>query len=315
MELIRGLHNLKPEHAGCVATIGNFDGVHLGHQELFEQLRRAAGEKNLPSCIVTFDPLPHEFFAGPEKSQARLTYFREKIHAIKLHAPDRILMLRFDAGLAGLEANDFIQQVLVDGLGIKQLIVGDDFRFGKKRQGSFQTLVDAGNAHGFQVTPTETFSIGGARVSSTRVRAHLEAGELELAAELLGRPYSMEGRVVYGRQLGRTLGYPTANILLKRHKTPIHGIFVVQVTDDKNQTFYGMANVGERPTIEGQGETLLEVHLFDFSANIYGAHLKTVFLHKIRKELQFSSLDELTRAIQSDERTARQWIADNIPNP
>ncbi len=311
MELIRGLHNLKSEHHGCVATIGNFDGVHLGHQVLFKQLNAVAEQKGLPSCIVTFDPLPHEFFSGPEHSQARLTYFREKFHAIKPHSPDRILMLRFDSELASLEANDFIHNVLIDGLGIKHLIVGDDFRFGKKRQGNFQTLATSGKQFGFDVVPTETFSIGGQRVSSTRVREHLAAGELEQAAALLGRPYSMEGRVVYGRQLGRTLGYPTANILLKRHKTPIHGIFIVKVIDESNREIFGMANVGERPTVEGAGETLLEVHLFDFSADLYGQHLKTVFLHKVRNELQFSSLDELTTAIQSDEKISRNWIANH----
>jgi len=310
MELIRGLHNLKPQHRRCVATIGNFDGVHLGHQQLFQQLQRVADADGLPSCIITFDPLPHEFFAGPQGSQARLTYFREKYHAIKQHAPDRLLMLKFNHDLSALSADAFIQRILVDGLGVKQLIVGDDFRFGQGRAGNFQTLSDAGQQHDFIVIPTETFCVGDSRVSSTRVRKSLAQGDLEQAATLLGRPYSMEGRVVYGRQLGRTLGYPTANILLKRHKTPIHGIFVVQAEDEAGRLLNGMANVGERPTIDGGGDTLLEVHLLDFSEDIYGQHLKTVFLHKIRDEKHFGSLDALKQGIQDDEHQARAWFAD-----
>ncbi|MCB1756967.1 MAG: bifunctional riboflavin kinase/FAD synthetase [Gammaproteobacteria bacterium] len=307
MELIRGQYNLRPVHRGCVATIGNFDGVHLGHQQLFRQLDRAANTLALPSCIITFDPLPHEYFAAPEHIQARLTYFREKIHAIERHAPDRILILRFDEKLASLEADDFIRQILLDGLDVRQLIVGDDFRFGKNRQGNFQTLVETGKTAGFSVTPTDTFCVDGQRVSSTRVRDFLKNGQLEQAAALLGRPYSMEGRVVYGRQLGRSLGYPTANILLKRHKTPIHGIFVVEVIDEHGEHFPGMASLGERPTVGG-GETLLEVHLFDVTINLYGKHLKTVFLHKIRDEQHFSSLEELTGAIRSDEKISRRWF-------
>lgn len=309
IQLIRGHYNLRPEHRGCVATIGNFDGVHLGHQQLFRQIKDIAKALDLPSCIVTFDPLPHEYFAAPGDIQARLTYFREKIHAIEHHAPDRILMLRFDANLAGLEADEFIKKILVEGLGVRRLIVGDDFRFGKKRRGNFETLADAGKNYGFTVTPTETFCIDGERTSSTRVRDHLQNGNLEKAALLLGRSYSMEGRVVYGRQLGRCLGYPTANILLKRHKTPIHGIFVVEVIDQQGARFPAMASLGERPTVGG-GETLLEVHLFDVQRNLYGQHLKTVFLHKIRDEQHFSSLDELARAIQSDEKISRDWFVD-----
>ncbi len=307
MELIRGQYNLRPEHRGCVATIGNFDGVHLGHQQLIKKVKASAKGLSLPSCIITFDPLPHEFFAPADQIQPRLTYFREKFHAILTHQPDRMLMLRFNHQLARLEADEFIDQILVKGLNIKQLIVGDDFRFGKKRSGNFQTLVNAGKKNGFSVLPTDTFCIDNERVSSTRVRDHLQNGKLGCAARLLGRPYSMEGRVVYGRQLGRSLGYPTANILLKRHKTPIHGIFVVKASDKNGHSFNGMASLGERPTVGG-GDTLLEVHLFDFCADLYGQHLKTVFLHKIRDEQHFSSIDELTLAIQSDERISREWF-------
>lgn len=309
MELIRGIHNLKARHRdlGCVATIGNFDGVHLGHQELFRQLTKTAQTLGLPSCIISFDPLPHEFFSKPESIQARLTYFREKIHAIAEYAPDEILMLRFNAELANLEASDFIEKILVEGLRLKHLIVGDDFQFGRGRTGDFNTLVKAGKKHSFDVVPTATVSVDGERVSSTRIRIHLKNGELSAAAKLLGRPYSMEGRVVFGKQLGRELGYPTANILLKRQKTPIHGIFIVKVMNEAGEQYHGMASLGERPTV-GAGETLLEVHLFDFDGNLYGQHLKTVFLHKIRDEQHFASLDELILAIRNDEEISRKWL-------
>ncbi len=309
MELIRGIHNLKARHQdkGCAATIGNFDGVHLGHQELFLQLTSTAKKLKVPSCIISFDPLPHEFFAKPEGIQARLTYFREKIHAIAEHKPDEILMLRFNTKLASLEASEFIEKVLVEGLGLRHLIVGDDFRFGRGRSGDYSTLVTAGEKYNFDVVPTDTVNVGGQRVSSTLIRTHLQNGELELAAQLLGRPYSMEGRVVFGKQLGRELGYPTANILLKRHKTPIHGIFVVEIINESGEHFPGIASIGERPTV-GAGETLLEVHLFDFDGNLYGQHLKTVFLHKIRDEKHFASLDELILAIRSDEEISRKWF-------
>ncbi|CAG0878798.1 unnamed protein product [Cyprideis torosa] len=313
MELIRGIHNLKTDHrrkAGCVATIGNFDGVHLGHQELFRQLTATADKLNLASCIISFDPLPHEFFAKPEDIQARLTYFREKIHAIANYNPDEVLILRFDGTLANLEAQEFIDRILVKGLDLRHLIVGDDFKFGRGRKGDFSTLLEAGKQHNFKVVPTETVSLNGKRVSSTLIRTHLQNGELELAAQLLGRPYSMEGRVVYGQQLGRELGYPTANILLKRHKTPVHGIFVVEVVNESGKCFAGMASLGERPTV-GAGETLLEVHLFGFNANLYGQHLKVVFLHKIRDEQHFDSLDELILAIRSDEEISRKWFEKN----
>ncbi len=311
MELIRGRHNLKYSHRGCVATIGNFDGVHLGHQRLIFQLQKVATELQLPSCIITFDPLPHEYFVGSQQVQSRLTYFREKIHALANFNIDRVLMLKFNKGLSSLSAEEFIQAILFEGLRVHHLIVGDDFKFGKGRSGTFNTLVKSGKVLNFTVTSTDSFCIKGERVSSTRIRNHLHNGEFEEAAFLLGRPYTMEGRVVYGKQLGRTLGYPTANILLKRRKTPVHGIFVVEVTDDAQRKHFAMASLGERPSVDGGGETLLEVHLFDFNENLYGQHLKIFFLHKIRDEAKFASLKELTQAIASDEAISRHWFAHN----
>ncbi|MDO6460582.1 bifunctional riboflavin kinase/FAD synthetase [Granulosicoccaceae sp. 1_MG-2023] len=309
MELIRALHNLRPEHRGCVATIGNFDGVHLGHQTLIRRLREEAAARELPACVISFDPLPHEYFARGQDFQARLTYFREKYHAIAALGPERFLLLRFDQQLASMSPADFIRTILVEGLGVRHLIVGDDFRFGKKRAGDYATLSDAGEHYGFSVAPTDTVCVDNIRVSSTRVREHLHAGDFAGAARLLGRPFAIEGRVIYGKQLGRELGYPTANIQMKRHKTPVHGIFVVEVETADGQHHYGMANLGERPSVDSDGRTLLEVHLFDFRGNLYGQHLKTVFLHKLRGEQAFASLAELKAAIARDEQNARQWLA------
>lgn len=309
MELIRALHNLRPAHHGCVATIGNFDGVHLGHQELIRRLRQEAARHAMPACVISFDPLPHEFFARDQRFQARLTYFREKYHAIAALGPERFMLLKFDEALASMSPGDFVKDILVDGLGIRHLIVGDDFHFGKKRAGDYNTLVDAGERYGFSVAPTETVCVDGIRVSSTRVREFLHAGDFDSATRLLGRPFAIEGKVIYGKQLGRELGYPTANIQMKRHKTPVHGIFVVAVETEDGRQHYGMANMGERPSVDSDGQTLLEVHLFDFSGQLYGQHLKTVFLHKLRGEAAFACLDELKAAIAKDEQDARQWLA------
>ena len=313
MELIRALHNLRPAHHGCVATIGNFDGVHLGHQELIRRLRSEAADRDVPACVISFDPLPHEYFAKDRHYQARLTYFREKYHAIAALGPERFMLLKFDENLASMPPGRFIKDILVDGLGIRHLIVGDDFHFGKKRAGDFTTLVDAGERFGFTVAPTETVCVDNIRVSSTRVREFLHAGDFDGAARLLGRPFAIEGKVIYGRQLGRELGYPTANIQMKRHKTPVHGIFVVAVETANGQRHYGMANMGERPSVDSDGQTLLEVHLFDFSGSLYGQHLKTVFLHKLRGEQAFGSLDALKAAIVKDEQDARAWLPSHTP--
>ena len=310
MKLIRGLHNLSGISSACVATIGNFDGVHLGHQRLFKHLLDSADAHGLPSCVITFSPLPHEYFAPPDLVKARLTRLREKYTLIRDYGIDQFLLLGFNRQLANLSADEFVDRILVDGLGIKDLIVGDDFRFGRKRLGDFDCLLRHGQAKDFTVRPTPTVELGGKRVSSTRIRHHLENGELSQAAELLGRPYHMEGRVVYGRQLGRQLGYPTANILLKRRKTPLHGIFVVRVIDQHGNTYAAMASLGERPTI-GAGDTLLEVHLFDFQGNLYGQHLKVEFLQWLRAEQKFDSLAALTAAIQQDEHNARTYFQRN----
>jgi len=304
MQLIRGLHNLLPEHRGCVATIGNFDGVHLGHQAVLGQLAEQAEKMQLPSVVITFEPQPQEFFAA-DNSKPRLTRFREKIQALKRYAVDRVLCLRFDERLASLDAAAFIQQVLLQGLDVKYLVVGDDFRFGKGREGDFQTLCEAGKQSGFPVVNMHTFEIEGDRVSSTRIRNALVQGDLVLAEQLLGRPYRMCGRVAHGDKRGRTIGFPTANIHLHRKTSPVQGVYAVEMFGIEGEPVAGVANVGNRPTVDGT-RSLLEVHLFDFSQEIYGRYVHVNFVHKIRDEMKFESFDQLKLQIASDAKHARQ---------
>lgn len=256
MELIRGLQNIRSIHKGCVATIGNFDGVHLGHQAVLGQLAEKAAELCLPTVLITFEPQPMEYFI-PDKVPARLTRFREKMLALQRYSVDRVCCLSFNEKLATLTAQDFIEQVLVEKLGVKYLVVGDDFRFGLNRAGTFDTLVEAGKEHGFQVVSMHTFAIDEKRVSSTRVRHALELGDMATAEKLLGRSYRMSGRVAHGEKLGRELGFPTANIHLHRHASPLQGIFVVEVFGldtfaEYKQPIQGVASVGTRPTVMKQ---------------------------------------------------------------
>ncbi|MEJ2346388.1 MAG: bifunctional riboflavin kinase/FAD synthetase, partial [Gammaproteobacteria bacterium] len=220
MELIRGLHNLRARHRGCVATIGNFDGIHLGHQAVLGQLAQQAGELGVPSLVVTFEPQPQEFFA-PESAPPRLTRLREKLIALRRYAVDRVLCVRFNREFAAMSAETFIQRVLVDQLDVRYLVVGDDFRFGRERAGNFAMLQEAGARHGFPVVNMHTFMVDGERVSSTRIRTALAAGDLDTAAKLLGRDYRMWGRVAHGDKRGRGIGFPTANIHLHRRATPV----------------------------------------------------------------------------------------------
>ena len=306
MELIRGLHNIRERHHGCVATIGNYDGIHLGHQAVIGQLADEAAKLGLPSVVVTFEPQPMEYFL-PDKVPARLTRFREKIEALRRFAVDRVLCLEFNETLAAMEAEEFIQRILVDGLGIRYLVVGDDFRFGKDRAGNFQTLVAAGERHDFQVVNMHTFAIEGERVSSTRIRQAMQQGDLQLAEQLLGRDYRMSGRVVHGEKLGRQLGYPTANIFLHRKASPLQGIFVVEVFGLDGEPLPGVASLGTRPTVNGK-RVLLEVYLLDFNRDIYGKHIQVSFIHKIRDELKFDSLEALKDKIAEDVQQTREFF-------
>ncbi len=306
MEVIRGIHNLKPQHRGCVATIGNFDGVHLGHQAVLGQLAETAAQLHLPTVIISFEPQPQEFFAATE-TPPRLSRFREKIQTLRRFSVDRVLCLRFDSHFAKQTAEAFIQQLLVEGLGVRYLVVGDDFRFGYRRQGNFSLLEKAGEQFGFHVARMHSFHVDGQRVSSTRIRDALARADMPAAEKYLGRPYRMSGRVAKGDQRGRTLGFPTANIFLHRKATPVQGVFAVEMFGIGHEPVIGVANVGTRPTVNGK-RSLLEVHLFDFSDDIYGHYVQIDFLHKIRDEKRFSSLDELKAQIERDAEQARAFF-------
>lgn len=306
MELIRGIHNLRPNDRGCVATIGSFDGVHLGHRAVLHQLAAKAAEFGLPAVVIIFEPLPREFFA-PASAPPRLTRLREKLLALACHSVDRVLCLRFEARLAAMSAQEFVDRILVAGLAIRCLVLGDDFRFGKNREGNLAMLRAAGHAHGFQVVNTHTFEIDGERVSSTRLRQALLRGDLEAAQKLLGRRYCVCGKVERGDRLGRTLGYPTANLKLDP-LPPVQGIFAVEVLGLQPETLRGVASIGNRPTVNGR-DYRLEVYLFDFEQDIYGQHLRVELLHKIRDEARFDSLEELKQQIARDVEAARVYFA------
>ncbi len=316
MELIRGLHNLKSRHRGCVATLGNFDGVHLGHQAVIGQRAEKAAVLHLPTLVILFEPQPQEYFQ-PQSAPARLNRLREKLKAMQRYSVDRVLCLRFDARLAAMPAEEFIQRVLIDGLGVRYVVAGDDVRFGKDRRGDGAMLQAAGHAQGFQVVPMPTFVLDGERVSSTRIRTALAAGDLDTAARLLGRPYRMCGRVAHGDKRGRTIGIPTANLHLHRQATPVKGVYVVEMFGLEREPLAGVANVGTRPTVDGT-RTLLEVHVFDFDQDIYGRYVAVNFLHKLRDEQRFATFDELKTRIYRDLDEARAWLRarhDNLASP
>ncbi|MDD2814418.1 MAG: bifunctional riboflavin kinase/FAD synthetase [Thiotrichaceae bacterium] len=307
MEFIRHLKQLRPQHRGCVATIGNFDGVHLGHQAVLQQVAQRAAALNLPTTVILFEPQPAEFFA-PKTAPSRLTRLREKLIALQSYGVDRVLCVQFNAAFAALTADEFIQQVLVEGLGVQHLVIGDDFQFGKGRAGNFNTLQQAGIKFGFAVERQTTFSIDGERVSSTRVRQALVAGDLPLANQLLGREYSICGRVGYGQQRGRTIDFPTANLKLYRLIPPLKGVFAVTMHGIDAQAITGVANLGTRPTVNGQ-DFLLEVHLFDFNQVIYGRYVSINFLKKIRDEQRFADFNALKQQIECDGQQARAFFA------
>ncbi len=308
MRVIRGIHNLRPEHRGCVATIGNFDGAHLGHQAVFRHLLREGRRRALPATVISFEPHPLEFFA-PQAAPARLTRLREKLSVLESAGIQRVMLLEFNARLAAMSAEAFIQRILVGGLGIRYLLVGDDFRFGRDRAGDTVLLHEQGRRHGFDVASMDTVVVERERISSTRIREALACGDLELARRCLGRPYRICGRVVYGDQRGQRIGFPTANIGLHRKASPLHGVFAVQTYGLGEQPLPGVANIGNQPTVDGDRRYLLEVHLFDFSQNIYGRHLEIEFHKRLRDERRFDSLEQLRRQIERDARAARKILA------
>lgn len=297
-KIIRGFYNLPSSPTGCVASIGNFDGVHLGHQVVLNQLAMKGDILGLPVVVITFEPQANEFFS-PATAPARLNRFREKVETLRCYSVQQLCVLRCNKELMQMTAQDFIQQLIVKGLNIKYLVVGDDFKFGKDRQGDFALLQQASTQYGFQVVNMQTFSIDNMRVSSTRIRQALKAGDMMLAEKLLGRCYRMSGRVAHGDKRGRMVGFPTANIHLHRHKVPLNGVYAVLLFGVKGEPIRGVANVGVRPTI-GAGKVLLEVHLFDFDRDIYGKHVQVHFLRKLRDEQKFGDLDTLVKQIKQD---------------
>lgn len=308
MELIRGLHNLRARHRGCALTIGNFDGVHRGHQAVIAQLAELAERDGVPSTALTFEPQPREFFSGAN-APARLTRFREKLRALADTPLERVVVARFTSSFSQLSPQSFIDDVLVAALDVRHVVVGDDFHFGHRARGTFAALQEAGRRLGFGVTRCVTFELEGRRISSTWVRDTLADGALEKAAELLGRAYCIEGRIVRGNRIGRSIGFPTANIPLRRLSTALSGVFAVRLHGLDRAALGGMANLGMRPTVNGR-EKLLEVHLFDFDGEIYGRHVSVEFVRKLRNEQSFDSMDALKDQIARDERAAREALGD-----
>jgi riboflavin kinase/FMN adenylyltransferase len=303
VELIRGLYNLRARHRGCALTIGNFDGVHRGHQAVFAQLAAIAKDKGVAGAALTFEPQPREFFSG-ENAPARLTRFREKVEALADTRLERVVVESFTQAFSQLSPEAFIKDVLVDALDVRHVVVGEDFHYGHRARGSFMALQEAGQELGFGVSRCVTFELDGRRVSSSWVRDALANGELAEAQKLLGRPYCIQGRVARGRQMGRTIGFPTANVPLWRLSTPLSGVFAVRVHGLATVALAGVANLGTRPTVKGSHK-LLEVHLFDFDEEIYGRHVSVEFVHRIRDEKKFDSLDALKAQIGWDGDAAR----------
>ena len=297
---------LRPVPGPTAIAIGNFDGVHRGHGALLERLRDVARESRLPPTILTFEPHPREFFS-PASAPARLTTLREKLELLAAAGVEQAMICRFNAGFAALSADQFIERVLVGGLRARHLIIGDDFRFGKGRAGDFSLLQQAGVAHGFAVEAMGSVTVNGERVSSSGVRTALAVGDMEHAARLLGRPYIIDGQVAHGQKLGRQLGFATANLRIKHNPLPMTGVFAVEVSGVDDRPLHGVANLGIRPTVGGT-RPLLEVHLFDFDRDIYGAHISVRFVHKLRNEQRFPNFDALKAQIAADAAAARAFF-------
>lgn len=304
-QLIRGLINIKAADFGCVATIGNFDGVHLGHQALLKKLVKLAAQYQLPSLVILFEPQPNEYFK-PDKIPPRLMRLREKILVLQQLNMDRVLCIRFNHNFAEMTAEQFIEQILLKKLGVRHLIIGDDFHFGHKRLGNFE-LLQRYTSPEFIVEKIPSYQNHQVRISSTKIRHLLEQGDLNAANQLLGHPFCLSGRVAHGHKRGRIIGFPTANIYLHRKAVPILGVFAVKMYGLGNEPKLGVANVGNRPTVDGT-RSLLEVHLFDFNQDIYGRQVTVEFLHKLRDEKKYDSFELLRQQILRDADNARAYF-------
>jgi riboflavin kinase/FMN adenylyltransferase len=307
MELVRGLHNLRAQHRGCAVTIGNFDGVHLGHQATLERLRHHARQTGLPATVLTFEPTPREFLS-PARAPARLTRLREKLVLLDRQHVDRCIVLHFNAHLQHVRGPEFVSGILGERLAARRIVVGHDFRFGYRGEADVGLLRQTSATHGFELDVVEPLMHGGERVSSSTVRAALARGDLDRAAQLLGRRYSMQGQVMAGDGRGHRLGFPTANIRLHRRLAPLAGIFAVRVHGIEAASLPGVASLGTRPTVNGT-EPLLETHVFDFDGDLYRRHLEIEFVAKLREERKFATLDAMVIQMHDDARQARQALA------
>ncbi len=324
MKVFRGF-----KHPGvathCALTIGNFDGVHRGHQAMLSLLRGEAAQRGVPSCVLTFEPHPRDFFAAlhqqPELAPARVGTLRDKLEDLSHCGVDQTVVLPFDARLAGLTPEAFIQDVLVQGLGTRYVLVGDDFRFGAQRAGDYALLDSLGESHGFDVARMNSYEVHKLRVSSSAVRQALGEGRMQDAARLLGRPYCISGHVVHGRKLGRTLGFKTLNLRFAHWKPAASGIFVVLVHGLDEKPLRGVANLGVRPSIDPNdvngGRVLLETHCLDWPDTLgaegaYGKIIRVELLHKLHDELKYDGLDALTKGIHRDCDDARAWLERRI---
>lgn len=306
MNIIRGLHNCHPRHQGCVVTIGNFDGVHLGHRSLLKKLDLDAQTSGLLKTLIVFEPQPLEYF-NSDQAPARLTRFREKVRLLEQTNLDQLLSLAFNDRLSKLSAEGIVEQVLVKALATRYLVIGDDFRFGSERRGDFDLLVRLGQQYGFEVERLDTLLVDSVRVSSSSVREALAASDFHKAESLLGHPYFIRGRVVHGRKLARTFGVRTANIRLQRLASPLGGVFLVAVAGLEGAPRFGLANLGVRPTLKDPS-LMLEVHLLNWDQELYGRELKVRFLKKIREEQSFRDLSTLKQQIHQDLATTQTWI-------
>jgi riboflavin kinase/FMN adenylyltransferase len=306
MQLVRGIHNIRLQDHGCVLTIGNFDGVHLGHQQVIKALVSKAKALNCVAAVLVFEPQPQELFS-PETAPARLCRLRDKYSLLAKLGVQRLICVNFTTKFANQSAQHFIEHLLVNKLGIKHLIVGDDFHFGKNRMGNFDMLCQAGKTFGFDVSDTTSYKMADCRISSTAIRQALEKDNLVDVQQMLGREYSIIGRVFHGDKRGRQLGFPTANVLLKRRVSPLSGVFAVMVETNYG-LFKGVANIGARPTINGVRQQL-EVHIFDFDDSLYGQCIEVIVKKKLRPVIKFDSLEALTAQIHQDSEQAKQVLA------
>jgi riboflavin kinase/FMN adenylyltransferase len=312
MKVFRGLPNAEAR-SPCALTIGNFDGVHRGHQALLARVREAATRLGLDAAVMTFEPHPREYFAqlagDPGKAPARLANLRDKLQSLSDAGVDRVIVEHFSAGFAALTPDEFIEKILVQGLHVKWLIVGDDFQFGARRAGNIAHLVAAGGKYDFHVEALPAVLNDGARISSSAVRAALAKGDFDQAKALLGHAYRMSGHVIHGKKLGRTIGFPTMNLKVAHRHPALSGIYVVQVHGLASQPLQGVASIGKRPTVDDSGRVLLETHVLDFDGDAYGKLIQVEFLEKLREEEKYGDLPTLIAAIRRDADQARAWFA------